>query len=134
MIYYLDPLSIVLIDGKAFRAEKVNGNVFGGFCRCGGIMVQRAWVGDNLMISECEKCWRVEAFFFNGRRLIERRDVEVFYRRNIKDFLKLFLTNSELEALILKAKTGEERREFESARRKLEGLSIDVKELLSLLS
>jgi len=135
MIYYLDPFSIVLVNGKAFKAEKVNGSVFGGFCRCGGIMLQRAWVGDRLMISECEKCWRVEAFLFNGRKLVERRDVEVFYRQNIGDFLKTVLSKSEFEALLMKARNRKfNERDFIRAKRKLEEIKIDVGEVLKMLS
>ena len=130
----LEPFSVLLIDGNALKVERVDGNVFGGFCKCGGIMVQKAWIGEKILLSECEKCWRVEAFIFNGRKLMGREEVKVIYRQNIDEFLRDILSPAELDAIYKKAKnTTYNYNAFSRAKRKLEELSIDVNEIIGLL-
>ena len=134
-VFFIDPFSVVLIEDKAFKAEKVDGNVFGGFCKCGGIMFQRAWVNNTLMISECERCWKVEAFRFNGKKLIERCDVVVVYRQNLVEFLREILSPAEFEAVRNKAKNlTYNYNAFSRAKRKLEELKLNVDEILKILS
>ncbi len=134
MIYYVDPLSIVLLNNRALKAEKINGNIFGGFCRCGGIMLQKAWVDESILISECEQCWRTEAFTFNGRKFLERREVKAVYRHNFEEFLREILTSSELEAVIGKARGYQySYNAYSRAKKKLEEMNIDVSEVLSIL-
>jgi len=130
----LEPFSVLLVDGNALKVERVDGNVFGGFCKCGGIMVQKAWIGERILLSECEKCWRVEAFIFNGRKLMSREEVKVIYRQNIDEFLRDILSPAELDAIYRKAKnTTYNYNAFSRAKRKLEELSIDVNEIIGLL-
>lgn len=134
MILFIDPFSVVILEDKAVKAERVNGNIFGGFCRCGGIMLQKAWIDDTLMISECERCWKVEAFRFNGRRLIDRCDVKVIYRQNIVDFLREILSPSEFEAILNKAKNVQYNyNAYSRAKKKLEDLKLNVEEILNLI-
>ena len=134
-IFFIDPFSVVLMDDKAFKAEKVNESVFGGFCKCGGIMLQKAWVDDTLMISECERCWKVEAFRFNGKKLVERCDVVVIYRQNLSEFLKEILSPAEFEAVQNKAKNlPYSYNAFSRAKKKLEEMKLDVDEVLKILS
>jgi len=132
---YIEPLSVVILDGRAFKADRVRKQLFGGFCKCGGRMVQKAWVGESILISECEKCWRTEAFRFNGRRLVERREVEVVSKRNVKDFLSDVLTPTEFDAVMDRAKGRQYNYgAFSRARRKLENMGLNVEELLTLLA
>ena len=134
MITLLEPFSILIIDGNALKVERVDGNVFGGFCRCGGIMVQKAWIEERILISECEKCWRVEALIFNGRKLVDRLEVKVIYRQNIDEFLRDLLSPAELEAIYRKARNSTYNyNAFSRAKRKLEELKIDVNEIIGLL-
>lgn len=134
-IFFIDPFSVVLIEGRAFKAEKVDGNIFGGFCKCGGIMLQKAWVDDTLMISECERCWKVEAFRFNGKKLIERCDVIVISRQNLLEFLREILTPAELEAIQNKARNlSYNYNAFSRAKKKIEELKLNLDEILGILS
>jgi hypothetical protein len=134
-IFFIDPFSVVFIDDKAVKVERVNGNIFGGFCKCGGIMFQKAWVGNTLLISECERCWRVEAFRFNGKRLIERLEVAVIDRSNLKDFLKEILASVEFEALEKKARNEQYNyNAYSRAKKKLEEFNLNVEEILRVLS
>ena len=130
----LEPFSVLLVDGNALKVERVDGNVFGGFCKCGGIMVQKAWIGERILLSECEKCWKVEAFIFNGSKLMGRKEVKVIYRQNIDEFLRDILSPAELDAIYRKARnTTYNYNAFSRAKRKLEELSIDVNEIIGLL-
>ncbi len=133
-IFFIDPFSVVILENKAVKAEKVDGNIFGGFCKCGGMMFQKAWVDDTLMISECERCWKVEAFRFNGKKLVDRSEVKVIYRQNIVDFLKEILSPSEFEAVQNKAKNVQYNyNAFSRAKKKLEELKLNVDEILNFM-
>ncbi len=132
--FFVEPFSLLIIDGKAVKVERVDGNLFGGFCKCGGLMIQRGWVDESIMISECERCWRVEAFVFNGRRLIERRDVVTVYRQNITEFLREILSPSEFEAIVNRAKNVQYNyNAFSRAKKKLEDLKMSPEEVLRLI-
>ncbi len=134
MIYYIDPLSVVVLNNRALKAEKINGNVFGGFCRCGGIMLQKAWVDESILISECEQCWRTEAFTFNGRRFLNRTEVRAIYRHNFEKFLEEVLSPSELEAVVNKAKGLQySYNAYSRAKKKLGDMNIDINDVLSVL-
>jgi len=134
-IFFIDPFSVVLMEGKAFKAERVDGTIFGGFCKCGGIMFQKAWVDVILMISECERCWKVEAFRFNGRKLIGRCDVIVIYRQNLVEFLRDMLSPAEFEAIQNKARNlSYNYSAFSRAKKKIEELKLNLDEILKILS
>ena len=132
---YVEPLSVVILNGRAFKAERVREDLFGGFCKCGGRMVQKAWVGESILISECERCWRTEAFRFNGRRLVERCEVEVVSKRNVRDLLSKVLTPSEFDAVVDRAEGRQYNyNAFSRARKRLEEMGLSVEEVLSLLT
>ncbi|RLI74075.1 hypothetical protein DRP04_15095 [Archaeoglobales archaeon] len=134
-VFFIDPFSVVLMEDKAFKAEKVDGNIFGGFCKCGGIMLQKAWVDDILMIAECERCWKVEAFRFNGRKFVERCDVIVIYRQNLVEFLRDILSSAEFEAIRNKAKNlSYNYNAFSRAKKKIEELKLNIDGILKILS
>ncbi len=134
MIVLIEPFSVLLVDGNALKIERVNDEVFGGFCKCGGRMVQKGWVGERILVSECEKCWRVEALFFNGKKLVSRKEVWVVYRQNMEEFLRELLSPAELEAVSRKAKNVPYNyNAFSRAKKKLEEINLNVDEVMELL-
>ncbi|MCS7121938.1 MAG: hypothetical protein NZ895_05005 [Archaeoglobaceae archaeon] len=59
--------------------EEVKENLFGGFCNCGSVMRQRFWAKSDeleILIFECEKCWKNEALIFKNRTYINRIPVK----------------------------------------------------------
>ncbi len=137
MIIVIEPLSRVFVDDRVVKLNKLNDSTFGGFCSCGGEMVQRgiATVGDERMIIvECKSCWKTDAIVFNGRLRTEKVEVEIVDRRNFKEFLKKHLTELEYESLIKKAH-GEDYNynAFSRAKKKLEDMGFDADEVLLLL-
>jgi len=132
----IEPLIKLIINGHAVPGERVKERLFGGFCRCGGVMYQKLWFQqDNykILVSECEKCWRNEALSFNGRKALAWRDeVKVVDRTGFKDFLKEYLTTAEYEALEAKAR-GEEYNynALSRARKKLEEIGLSVEEVVA---
>ena len=36
MIFFIDPFSVVILEDRAVKAERVNGNIFGGFLQVRG--------------------------------------------------------------------------------------------------
>ncbi len=132
---YVEPLSVVILNGRAFKAERIRGDLFGGFCKCGGRMIQKAWVKENILISECERCWRTEAFRFNDRKLVERCEVEVISKRNVRDLLSKVLTPSEFDAVMNKAEGRQYNyNAFSRAKRRLEEMGLNVEDVLTLLA
>ncbi len=123
--YLLNPIQKVFL-GRAYSLEKHDG--FGGFCKCGGIMRQKGWVDEWLMVVECENCWRIEAFVYENRRFVERFELEVV---SLRDFLNEVLTGDEMEALLNKA-NGKicSLDSFEKAKRKLDDLGFELEEVL----
>ena len=137
MLIYIEPLAKVFVNNKVYNGEKVKGKLFGGFCECGGLMVQKAWInvdGYNYLISECEKCWKNEVMEFNNLSLIKRNSVKVVDRANIKEFLKEHLSETEIEAMKDKV-SGKDYNynAFSRAKKKLEELGLDYKEISHLL-
>ncbi len=125
------PILKFFFENKAFNIEKVNRRLFGGFCSCGGIMSQIGWIKNEIMLSECDKCWKIEAFRFNGKKFIERFEVEV---ERLRDFLNRILTLSEFEALENKAKNRDYNYSaYSRAKKKLEEMNFNVDEILSFL-
>jgi len=128
----------LIINGHAVPGERVKEKMFGGFCKCGGVMYQKLWFQqDNykILVSECEKCWRNEALSFNGRKALAWRDeVKVIDRTDLKDFLKEHLSTAEYEALEAKAQ-GEEYNynAFSRAKKKLEEMGLSVEEVIAYL-
>jgi hypothetical protein len=100
-------------------------------------MFQKAWVnvdGHNIVISECEKCWKNEAMEFNNLNLISRSAVKVVERANIYEFLKGFLTDNELESIRDKVRGKEYNYSaFSRAKKKLEEVGLDYREIAYLI-
>ncbi|WP_203219014.1 hypothetical protein [Geoglobus acetivorans] len=135
MIAYIEPLKVLIYGGKALKGEEGSG--FGGFCSCGGEMQQITWHSDQdirILIAECETCWKTEAIVFRDRQFVERCEVKVFKRNELKDLLSELLSSSEYEALMAK-RLGEQYNysAFSRAKKKLEEMGFDAEELLSEL-
>ncbi|ADB58155.1 hypothetical protein [Archaeoglobus profundus] len=127
--YIINPIQKIFFEGRVYDIEPANG--FGGFCDCGGIMSQRGWVDNWLMVAECESCWKVEAFLYDDYRFVERFEVKVLA---LKDFLNEILTGSEFEALIQKANGANySYNSFSRAKRKLEEMNLRLEDILKYL-
>ncbi len=137
MIRLIEPLRKVILDGVAYSGVEVQDELFGGFCDCGGIMFQKLWIENEtrkILISECEKCWKNEATIFNSLRFEGKQDVEVLGRHEFKKFLSEVLDESELEALINRAKNREYHpMKYSSAKKKISKMKLEVEEVLELL-
>lgn len=137
MIYLLEPLKKVVIEDYCYSGEVINEKRFGGFCECGGKMFQKLWVnlGDmKIMISECEKCWKNSAYFFNLRKFLRKEEVQIVERNEIAEFFKNYLSDLELEALIAKARDKAYKpADFSRAKKKLNDMNFSVEEVLSFL-
>ncbi len=135
MAMYLEPLKILVYDDRAIPGENASG--FGGFCKCGGEMTQRTWHshGDlRILVSECESCWNTEALVFRGSELVERRDVRVFKRSELTEFLSEVLSQAEFEAVMEKRRNGSySYAAYSRAKKKLESLGLDVERIISEL-
>jgi len=130
--YLIVPIQKLFFNDRVFDLKKVDGNVFGGFCHCGGEMYQKAWVEDWMMISECERCWRVEGFLFENKRFVERFEIEVV--EDVKDFLSEVLTPAELEAIVNKAKNANYNyNAFSRAKKRLEVMNLNVEDVIKAL-
>ncbi len=137
MIYLIESLKKVLVGSRFLDGDIVKDRRFGGFCNCGGIMFQKIWVaiGDcEILISECEKCWKNQAYIFNSKRFIRKEDVNVITRDKFKEYLQSFLELNEFTSLI-NALNGYEYdlKAFESAKNKLEALNLKIDEISDLL-
>ena len=136
MPVYIEPMNTLILDGKAIEGERVNGEMFGGFCDCGGVMLQKAvFRGNerNVILSECERCWKNRAMVFEDEN-VSVRDVEVINRGRIREFLGEFLSESELEAVKDKARGRDySYASFSKAKKKIENMGLDISELMRLL-
>lgn len=137
MLIYIEPLTKVFIDGKMYDGTKIRDKLFGGFCECGGLMHQKIWVnanGRNFLISECEKCWKNEVMEFNNLSLVNRSIVKVIDRGNIRDFIKEFLTDTEIEAIKNKVMGKDYNyNAFSRAKKKLEEIGLEYKDISHLI-
>ncbi len=123
---YLIKPNILFFENKAYRIEPTKG--FGGFCECGGKMNQLGWIGNWIMISECESCWKVEAFVFENFKFVRRFELRVI---DLKDFLKELLSESELDSIFKKANgLSYSYSSFSRAKRKLEEMNVNLDEIL----
>ncbi len=133
---YVEPLKLLIYESEASRGEKAE-NYFGGFCECGGVMYQKSWHnvnGKKLLVSECEKCWKVKAFAFSGLDLVESFELKLYSRGNIKELLKDILTDVEYQAVLEKLNGGNYNYSaFSRAKKKVESLGIRFEELASYL-
>ncbi len=125
----INPLQKVFFEGVVYSIEPANG--FGGFCDCGGVMSQKGWVKDWLMIAECENCWKIEAFLYDNYRFVERFEIKALA---LTDFLNEILTVSEFEALVQKANgVSYNYSSFSRAKKKLEEMNLKLDEILDHL-
>ncbi len=136
MSVYIEPMNTLILDGEALEGRRVNNELFGGFCECGGVMLQKAVFQSgkkNVILSECERCWKNRAMILeNGE--VDVKDVRVVNRGKMSEFLKEILSDSELEAIRNKAKGREySYTSFSKAKKKLEKLGLDVGEVMKLL-
>ncbi len=133
----VEPLGKLILNGIGYSGEKVEEELFGGFCQCGGVMYQRFWFkrgAESILVSECEKCWKYKAMIFNSLSFVGCEDVEVLGRYDLVDFLKEILSEKELEALVKKAK-GEEFHPiaYSNAKKKLSEIEIEPNEVINLI-
>ncbi|MFN3383724.1 MAG: hypothetical protein ACK401_02365 [Archaeoglobaceae archaeon] len=137
MIYLLEPLKKVVIEDLTYSGEEIHQKRFGGFCDCGGKMFQKLWVkieNTRIMISECEKCWNHSAYFFNSSKFLRKENVHVIEKNAIADFLKNYLTDLEIEALIARARDKVYKpADLSRAKKKLSDMNISLEEILAIL-
>ncbi|MCS7144350.1 MAG: hypothetical protein NZ879_04945 [Archaeoglobaceae archaeon] len=137
MIYLIEQIRKVVIDNMAYSVDDVSEKVFGGFCDCGGSMFQKFWLrleGMSILISECEKCWKNHAYIFNSTKFIKKEDVKLIAKNEIVDYLKSFLTDLEVEAIIGKAQDRVYKpQDLVRAKRKLSDMNLPFEGLVNLL-
>lgn len=137
MIHLIEPIRRAVIDSVAYNLNEVNEKIFGGFCECGGSMLQKFWLnleGMRVLISECEKCWKNQAYIFNSTRFIKKEDVKIISKSDVVDYLKNFLTDLELEAVIGKAKNKVYKpQDFARAKKKLSEINLPFELVENLL-
>ncbi|MCX8172237.1 MAG: hypothetical protein N3D09_01305 [Archaeoglobaceae archaeon] len=106
MIHLIESLRKAVIDNIAYDVNDVHEKLFGGFCDCGGMMFQKFWLkleNTNILISECEKCWKNHAYVFNSMKFMRREEVKVVEKGELVEYLRNFLTDLELEAVVGRA-------------------------------
>jgi hypothetical protein len=137
MIILIEPIRKVIIEDRAFDCKPVSENYFGGFCDCGGLMIQKFWVENenkSILISECERCWNNEAMIFDSKTFRGKEKVTVYDRFRIKDYLSEVLSFGELEAIVNKVRGKSYKpSSLSRAKKKLESLDLDFNEILQLL-
>ncbi|MCQ4153644.1 MAG: hypothetical protein HA489_04970 [Archaeoglobales archaeon] len=137
MIDLIEPLKVAVIENVAYGVQEVNEKLFGGFCDCGGRMLQKFWLnleGMRILFSECEKCWKNHAYLFNSTKFLKREEVRLVGRGEILDYLKNFLTELELEALLSKAQSKIYKpQDLARAKKKLSDMNLPFEEIVSLL-
>ena len=133
---YVEPLKLLICGNEASKGVKAE-RIFGGFCDCGGIMFQKSWHvlnGRKLLVSECDKCWKVKAYAFSGVELVETFELETYSRANLLDLLKELLSEAEYAAIVEKFNGGNYNYSaFSRAKKKLESMGFDFEELVSHL-
>lgn len=133
----VEPLKKLLINGKAVSGEFVKERLFGGFCNCGGVMLQKLWINSEdeaILIAECEKCWKNQAKIFNSLSFIGQTDVTVLDKSKFKQFLNKVLSGSEYEALVNKA-LGQDYQPsaLSRAKKKLAEMNLEIDDVLDIL-
>ncbi len=133
MIAYLEPLKLLIYGERAIPGTASSG--FGGFCDCGGMMTQKTWHQNGnlkILVSECENCWKIEALVFDGTDVIGREEVRDFKRNDLKEFLSVLLSSTELEAVMNKLE-GERYNysAYNRAKKKLENIGLNLEGLIS---
>ncbi|HDN73598.1 MAG TPA: hypothetical protein ENG16_01065 [Archaeoglobus sp.] len=133
----LEPLKKAIVNHRAVNLEEITAKKFGGFCSCGGVMFQKSWVRNEnreILISECERCWKIEALVFNSRRFVRKEDVIIIKGDDFVNFLRDFLSESEFEAVIGKAKGNKYKpTALSRAKKRLSNLNLNIDEVLTLL-
>jgi len=137
MIYLIEPLRKAVIDGVAYSVEEVNEDLFGGFCNCGGKMFQKFWLNletTRILFSECEKCWKNHAYIFNSTKFLKKEEVNLVEKGGLLEYLKTFLTDLELEALVSRAQNRVYKpQDLARAKKKLSEINLPFEELLESL-
>jgi hypothetical protein len=138
MLLLVEPLKKVIIDNRAYSGEQQNGNYFGGFCTCGGIMRQRIWVetdSSSILISECDDCWKNIALIFNSKKFAGKKEVKTLGKREFGEFLKEILSPSEVESILNKAR-GERYNpsSLSRAKKKLARMNLGLEEVLKVIA
>ncbi|MCS7118845.1 MAG: hypothetical protein RMH75_02235 [Archaeoglobaceae archaeon] len=137
MIYLLEPIKKVVIEDIAYVGKEVKEKYFGGFCECGGMMFQKIWLDiekTKILISECEKCWKNSAYFFNSYRFTKKEEVRVVEKIGFTEYLRSFLSDLEIEALIGKARDRSYKpSDLSRAKKKLNDMNISIEELIGVL-
>lgn len=137
MIHLIEPIKIAVIDNVAYSISEVNEKLFGGFCECGGKMLQKFWLNMEelrVLFSECEKCWKNHAYFFNSTKFLRKEEVRLIEKGEILDFLKNYLTDLEIEALVNKAQNKLYKpQDLARAKKKLLDMNFPFEDLVSLL-
>ncbi|MDK2796399.1 MAG: hypothetical protein PWQ58_1598 [Archaeoglobaceae archaeon] len=137
MIHLIEPIKIAVIDNVAYNISEVNEKLFGGFCECGGKMLQKFWLNMEelrVLFSECEKCWKNHAYFFNSTKFLRKEEVRLIEKGEILDFLKNYLTDLEIEALVNKAQNKLYKpQDLARAKKKLLDMNFPFEDLVSLL-
>jgi hypothetical protein len=137
MIHLLEPIKKVMIEDVAHSYEEVKEKTFGGFCECGAAMFQKLWLSiENLkiLISECEKCWKNSAYLFNSTKFLRKEDVIVVEKSGILEYLKNYLSDLEIEAIIGKARSKPYKpSDLSRAKKKLDEMRIPLEGLLEII-
>jgi hypothetical protein len=137
MIHLIEPIKMVVIENLAYNVNDVSEKLFGGFCGCGGRMLQKFWLnleGMRVLFSECEKCWKNHAYVFNSIKFLRKEEVRVIGKGEILDYLKNFLTELEVEALLNKAQNRAYKpQDLARVKKKLSDMNLPLEEILSLL-
>ncbi len=137
MIHLIEPIKMAVIENVAYSVKDVSEKLFGGFCDCGGRMLQKFWLnleGMRVLFSECEKCWKNHAYVFNSNNFLRKEEVRVIGKGEILDYLKNFLTELEVEALLNKAQNRAYKpQHLARVKKKLSDMNLPLEEILSLL-
>ncbi|MCS7130838.1 MAG: hypothetical protein NZ872_05410 [Archaeoglobaceae archaeon] len=137
MIHLIEQIKRVVIDNIAYSVEDIKERIFGGFCDCGGSMLQKFWLNleeMRILISECEKCWKNHAYVFNSTKFIKKEDVKLIAKGEILEYLKNFLTDLEIEAMIGKAQNRVYKpQDLARAKKKLLEMNLPFESLTDLL-
>ncbi len=133
----VEPLKKVIIEDRAIKGDEVRGSKFGGFCNCGGIMHQKFWIQNGakeILISECEKCWKNEAMIFNSRRFVGKQEVRVLSKSEFIEYLRSILSDLEFEAVLGKARgSAYKPAALTRAKKKLTEMDLSIDEVIEVL-
>jgi len=136
MRVYIEPANILIYEEQASSGKKAKG-WFGGFCECGGTLIQRTWHninGRDILISECDRCWRFKLIAFVEYEVYEISDVVSFNRNNLREFFKSFLSEAEYEAVMTKIEgKNYNYSAFSRAKKRFEEMGLDIDSFLKLI-